>query len=342
MTVTSSTAQKPATRATSQAGRFDFAAAKKILAGSTSFWGAASTVSLLGSAGLKKGPATYNAQAMLKGAGVNLTDEQKQKLAENDRALQQFEKVTKSAQSDRKAAAAEKIKQLKERLKQLMMAGGDPKQIARQAAQLARELKQAVQEYGSASASTGVPTAPQTPANPDGAAAEAASGQAELGESVVNTASIQTERAETANANAKAGEQVPSTNEKAESENRPLLKDIVAKGRLGLDDSKRAEAEAAKAEREFINEIKTLAQQIKALFERKKNEAEKEKGSDMDLTQDGKAVNESMREIDDVVQGLEDALNEKVAGMAAGLMPEAPMDPGMAAAPVGSIVSVIA
>ncbi|HEV2559752.1 MAG TPA: hypothetical protein VGU45_14095 [Microvirga sp.] len=140
MTVTSSGSSRPAASGTARP-KPDLAAARTLLAGSAS-WGAATTVTLLGQAA-KKGPATYDAKALMKEAGVNISDEQKRKLGDDERLTSQLAQMSKAAQADRKATAKQKIEQLKERLKQLMMQGGDPKQIARQAAQIARELKMA-------------------------------------------------------------------------------------------------------------------------------------------------------------------------------------------------------
>jgi hypothetical protein len=342
VTVTSPTGQKAASTQASYQGKFNFAAARKsILSGSTSLWGTATTVTLLGNAAQKKGTATYNAQAFLKEAGVNLTDEQKQKLANSDRATAQLERAGKAMQGDRKASAADKIKQIKERLQQLMMSGGDPKQIARQAAQLARELKEAVREYGAASGGGGAAEGADAPnvsaleakgeATAAGEGPETASaveaGAAPGGTQTTAAKAGNTEAADTLAEEGSAGEaETPEDRHKA-------LMDLVGK--------RAAEAEATKAEREFINEIKNLAKQIKALFERKKNEAEKEKGSDLDLAQDGKAVGESMREIEDALGDLEKNLpplgSDPGAG-ASGLL----VDPALTSAPMGSVVSVLA
>jgi hypothetical protein len=346
MAVTSLTAPKLAPMIADQ-GKANLSATKTVLAGSKSSWGLATSVTLLGLASQKSGPTAYSAQARLQASGVKLSDDQKKKLAEQNQTAQQIGDMVKSSKDDRKALAKQKIEQLKKRLQQLRMSGGDPKLIARQAAQLARELKQAVQEYGAASATaTAVPAnanVPQANANADATSANAAGDGAAAAETAAVPADGTTATAvpdtppESPEASVGVTGDEPQANLPADGGTRPdegrvrALLDHVAE--------KAAGAGAARAEREVINDIKTLAKQIKALFEQSKRKAEQEKGSDPDLNQDGKAVGEATREIDKVVQDLEKSLNGSGSDPA-GAANLASL--GDTADPVGQLVSVLA
>ncbi len=87
--------------------------------------------------------------------------------AQNSQLLKQLAASKTTASAERKEAARQKIQQLKAQIQALrMMAQGDPKTVARQAARLARELASAVREYAgsgdgsdmSAPATTGATT----------------------------------------------------------------------------------------------------------------------------------------------------------------------------------------
>jgi hypothetical protein len=343
MAVTSSTAPS-AVQTAAFKGTLTPSPARTAIAGSVSFWGAATAITLLGTASQTRGPTTYTGQALLKDGGVDLTDDQKKRLAESTRAAQQMEGMVTSSKNDRKAMAKQKIDQLKDRLKQLQMSGGDPKVIARLAAQLSRELKEAVREYGAASATAGMTSVGVAVSNPEVAAAVDAvpsnlAGDAgssiEAGGSPVEAATV----AAGTDAPAKSPESaVTASAEEDQVSSDRHAKPDEARVQALFDQvaTRDADAAAAKAEREFINDIKTLAKQIRALFERSKHRAEQEKGSDLDLAQDGKAVGEATREIEKAVQDLEKGLQDDPAG---GTGPAAL---GTAAAvPVAHFVSVL-
>jgi hypothetical protein len=72
-----------------------------------------------------------------------------------------------TAKSTGSEIARQKLEALKQRLKMLMMMGGDPKAVAREAAQIAKEIGQAAKDYagsaGGASADTTTANADATP-----------------------------------------------------------------------------------------------------------------------------------------------------------------------------------
>jgi hypothetical protein len=101
-----------------------------------------------------------------------------QKLQDLKGAVQTLKTITVSASSQQKSAAAAKLEALKQRLKMLrMMSGGDPKALARAAAQLAKEIGQAAKDYAAAGGSPAEIAAPaqSTPPAEEGAPVDAAS-----------------------------------------------------------------------------------------------------------------------------------------------------------------------
>src|ERR1700732_4067996 len=73
-----------------------------------------------------------------------------QKLQQMRDAVVKLKTVGDSAKAARSGAAMAKLEALKQRLKMLMMMGGDPKAVARQAAQIAKEIGEAAKEYAAA------------------------------------------------------------------------------------------------------------------------------------------------------------------------------------------------
>ncbi|PKN04993.1 MAG: hypothetical protein CVU74_04070 [Deltaproteobacteria bacterium HGW-Deltaproteobacteria-9] len=77
-------------------------------------------------------------------------DALKKHLADAEQVIAQLRSGKSKAAQSRKAEAAEKIKRIKEEIKMLMAMGGDPRMIARQIARLAKDLAAAAREYASA------------------------------------------------------------------------------------------------------------------------------------------------------------------------------------------------
>lgn len=114
---------------------------------------------------------------------------EKLKLQQFQSALTTLKGLHDSSRSTAAGLAQQKLEALKQRLKMLMMFGGDPKQIAKEAAQIAKEIGQAAKDYanaigGGSSGSTpaepaaaGDATDPAPAAAPQDEAAAAATGE---------------------------------------------------------------------------------------------------------------------------------------------------------------------
>jgi hypothetical protein len=157
---------------------------------------------------------------------------------------------------DQKARAAQKVQELKARLQALkMIYAGDPKKLARAAAQIARELAAAVKSYTSAGGST----------------AELAG--ADGGDASASAAAPASE----ANADAPAagaGEATPAAGtaekDKAAAEGEASKPEATGLGTKKAADEKRAtDAARAKADDDFKNEARALARELKAALRRK-------------------------------------------------------------------------
>lgn len=75
---------------------------------------------------------------------------EKLKLQQFQSALTTLKGLHDSSKSTAAGLAQQKLEALKQRLKMLMMFGGDPKQIAKEAAQIAKEIGQAAKDYANA------------------------------------------------------------------------------------------------------------------------------------------------------------------------------------------------
>lgn len=174
------------------------------------------------------------------------------KLEEAKQAVATLAAVKSRSSDEEKARAAQKVKELKARLQALkMIYAGDPKKLARAAAQIARELAGAVKSYTSAG----------------GSAAEL--GGAEAGDaSASGTAPAGEPKAE----GTAAGEATPDTAEKdnAAPEGEATKPEATEPGTDKAADEKRtADAARAKADDEFRNEARALARELKAALRRK-------------------------------------------------------------------------
>ncbi|KTF68474.1 hypothetical protein ACNFJ7_08795 [Sphingomonas sp. HT-1] len=157
------------------------------------------------------------------------------------------------SKDDEKARAAEKVKQLKARLQALkMLYAGDPKKLAKAAAQIARELAGAVKSYVSAGGNAG----------DLGGAADAGAPAASAGpvEGMEGNAqgSVPAESTETPTKDAAGGDKADA---------KP---DGAAPG-LGTSDGGKSAAQTArdKADEDFKNEVRDLARALKAALRRK-------------------------------------------------------------------------
>lgn len=145
-----------------------------------------------------------NDQINLLLAGLEKADPERaaalrQKQSEANSLLQQLQSSRKNVSEERRQAAREKIERIKAQIAALrMMAGGDPRTVARQAARLARELASAVREYRGSGIDAGVFAAQGgtviAPASAEAGATEDASAAAAQGEAQAIAAQAQTQQ----------------------------------------------------------------------------------------------------------------------------------------------------
>ncbi|SFJ21415.1 hypothetical protein SAMN03159338_1090 [Sphingomonas sp. NFR04] len=178
------------------------------------------------------------------------------KLEEAKQAVAMLGAVKSRTSDDQKARAAQKVKELKARLQALkMIYAGDPKKLARAAAQIARELAAAVKSYTSAGGST------------------VELGGAEGGDASAGGAAPAGE-AGTDSAIAGAGEATPAAEspakENAATEGEAAKPEAAAPAATrAADDKRAADAARAKADDEFKNDARALARELKAALRRK-------------------------------------------------------------------------
>jgi hypothetical protein len=154
----------------------------------------------------------------LGGAATSVTDaaptpaEEKQrhyeklKLQQLQGALTTLKGLHDSSKSTAAGLAQQKLEALKQRLKMLMMFGGDPKQIAKEAAQIAKEIGQAAKDYANAVGGGSSGTASAEPL-----VADAATDPAPAADALAPTKQAATATPQDATAIAATGEQSAAT-----------------------------------------------------------------------------------------------------------------------------------
>jgi hypothetical protein len=175
------------------------------------------------------------------------------KLQEAKNAVAVLATVKGKSNDAEKARAAQKVKELKARLQALkMLYAGDPKKLARAAAQIARELGAAVKSYTSAGGDAGdlAGTDASAPAGSEGAVADKGAEGSESGPASAE------------------GAETPA-HEAAEEDKADAKPDSAAPGLAKADDGKSAAQSARdKADDEFKNEARALARELKAALRR--------------------------------------------------------------------------
>lgn len=178
------------------------------------------------------------------------------KLQQAKDAVATLKTIKTKSSDDQKARAAQKVKELKARLQALkMIHAGDPKKLARAAAQIAREFAAAVKSYTSAGGGT----------------AELAG--AEAGDASAGGAPPAGE-AKAEGAAPGAGDATPA-DETAEKDEAPAEGEASKPGAATspatrqADEKRAADAARAKADDDFKNEARALARELKAALRRK-------------------------------------------------------------------------
>ncbi len=229
--------------------------------------------------------------------------------------LSMVESSREDEEAARKEAAKQKIERLKAQIRALkMLAGGDPKVVARQAARLAQELSSAVREYSGSGGAGGVfsagdatPTITAAPAaDASGAAqaqAAAAQAQSEAGSTAAATEASGTEASVSADAQAAKSEAEQAAQEAKGEEQSPAA---IAKEELNQKISSLNETLAgAKADQEFANEARKLMNDLKNIVKNAKLKMQQENkdGNNSDILQAEKALNETEQAIGQIASG---------------------------------------
>lgn len=234
-------------------------------------------------AGAKSGTAEKSILDSISQESPDKADALEKKLDDTKQADAQLRNIRQSLGQSQKADAAEKVKRIKEQIKMLKMMGGDPKQVARQIAQLARELASAVKEYSGGrslaldspvSGNTGVSGAAEGSSSPSVVQGNAAAGTAgvatdasalSVSSGTVTPAGAVSTPEDTASTGTARGTQAENHGQDGDSarqKQNDALQEKIAEIRKNSSEST--------ATREFIQEVRMLAAQLKALANQQK------------------------------------------------------------------------
>lgn len=219
--------------------------------------------------------------------------------------LKQMNSASSSQASEqRKAAAKQKVDQIKARLRMLQMSGSvDPKVLA----QLARELKSAVKGYTGAGGSVGDLGATPAPASatassPDAASAQAYSGDgAEAGANAQNSQNAQTTSAEPDEKTGDGDKEAAANPADPRAETNPY-KRMAQEAEVRFAEAAR-HGEAAKADREFLSDVRNLANRIKSLA-KSAAAAKADPAKQRDGVEAEKAAAEALKQVEDAAKDL--------------------------------------
>ena len=224
--------------------------------------------------------------------------------------LKQMNSASSSQASEqRKAAAKQRVDQLKARLQMLKMSGSvDPKVLA----QLARELKAAVKSYageGGSAAGVGGTSVPASAASTDGASAQApgADGEVSADPDAAHDAEQNTAQADVAaNGDDRAGKDgmdgkdAAATPADPRGETNPYRR-MAQEAEVKFAETARRGA-ATQADRDFLTEARSLANQIKSLVKSAAAKADPVKRRDDAEAE--KAAVEALKQVEDAGKDL--------------------------------------
>jgi hypothetical protein len=213
-----------------------------------------------------------------------------QKLQQMRDAVVKLKTVSDSAKAARSGAAMAKLEALKQRLKMLMMMGGDPKTVARQAAQIAKEIGEAAKEYAAAGGGTPVPVPTAAPQVAPAAAGDAAAADVPQATDGANDGATPAPAA-APSGTPPAGPD-PKTDPKTDpaSAAKPSAKTTASAGPSAPDP--------------VLAEAKTLAARAKALLKAAIERAKREHADPTELKDDQDKMNAADKDIDDAARTL--------------------------------------
>lgn len=218
--------------------------------------------------------------------------------------LKQMNSASSSQASEqRKAAAKQRVDQLKARLQMLKMSGSvDPKVLA----QLARELKAAVKSYageGGSAAGVGGTSVPASAAPTDGASAQApgADGEVSADPDAAQSAEQNAAQADVAaTGDDRAGKDASANPADPRGETNPY-KRMAQEAEVKFAETARRGA-ATQADRDFLTDARSLANQIKSLVKSAAAKADPVKRRDDAEAE--KAAVEALKQVEDAGKNL--------------------------------------
>lgn len=215
-------------------------------------------------------------------------------LQRSRQALNTLKQANASQSQRRKANAKAKVDRLKKELENLRLMGGDPKAIARRAAQISRELASAAKEYAASKgqAGLGLPGG----AEPGGDAIAAATGDAvsQGAEAAGEASEVATAKAEIASAEAAASE-AAATAETTPDE--AAVRD--AQTAQFREDAAKIQQKGAERDEDtkFAAEIRRLHALAKSIFAQQRRRAELEGGDDAEMDRLKKQIDDAGADI---------------------------------------------
>lgn len=237
-------------------------------------------------------------------------------------ALNTLTRAVSSQKQQRKAAAKAKVERLKAELDNLrLMSGGDPKAVARRAAQIARELASAAKEYA-ASGSSGMAAggsvqagggadasaSPDASVSPDAGQetgdAEAAGGDADTqaqaeakgAEAEADAAAAKLDQSAQSEKGAKAGH-AESGKEETDADGKP--QDDEGANKLAAETFQQLAGEVSrqggekKADSDFAADVRRLMALAKSIVAQQRRRAEQQSGQDQELDHLAKQVRDA-------------------------------------------------
>lgn len=217
---------------------------------------------------------------------------------------QQAIKLTSTATQDigqsRKAMAAEMVRRLKEQLRIMMsmMAGMDPKAKARLIAQMSRELAAAVREYAAAS---GGAAQENIAATADSAGSKNDNGASSGGDQSANAATSETSPSAVQEASVSSPTPAASP---SEATGAPRQVGELVRGKLA-EYSQNSGSPEAKADQEFVMEVRKLAAMLKALA--KQSDVHAQKNPEKSTERETASTNDALKEVERSLSSIESA-----------------------------------
>ena len=219
-----------------------------------------------------------------------------QKLQQMRDAVVKLKTVGDSAKAARSGAAMAKLEALKQRLKMLMMMGGDPKTVARQAAQIAKEIGEAAKEYAAAGGGTPVPVPTAAPQVAPAAAGDAAAAGVPQATDGANDGATPTPAPTPAPGAAPSGTPSAGPDPKTDPKTDPAS--------AAKPSAKTTASAGPSAPDPVLAEAKTLAARAKALLKAAIERAKREHADPAEFKDDQDNVDAADKDLDDAARTL--------------------------------------